>query len=321
MTRLIMAVSGFLVLLIVGCKKDGSNSPNNPTTTPRNYSKLKTFKTSITQRGSLMYNDSISIKIDSVNNKIIITAIDGTKDTSVITYTYNSNNQLVLYEQTSNYNSLYISKMQFVRDANGQLSKVESEYKNGLMATSEGVCRYDKRGDTTFVTFIDSTQKHPYGYPDGNDYYQVGLYNNKLVFQKWYSKGNGGKLDSTVYRFSYDASGNLTTLTYQYDASPSSVLNYQRGSLAPTELQKFVAQLGGDIVWFQRSKLFSLLDFPGGNYFTLGNVVQTITKNNASYLTYTNEFDASNNVKKITSTDVSVVSAGFVSTYQFEYWP
>ena len=61
-------------------------------------------------------------------------------------------------------------------------------------------------------------QKHPYGYSDANDYYQVGLYNNKLVFQKWYSKGNGGKLDSTVYRFSYDASGNLISCPGKFTA-------------------------------------------------------------------------------------------------------
>jgi hypothetical protein len=317
MTRFMMAVLGFLILLIVSCKKDNSNSPNNPTP-PRDYSKLKTFKSNITQRGSVVYSDSTSIKIDSVNNKIIVTTIDGSKDTSVATYTYNSNNQLVLYEQNSNYYSLYISKMQFIRDANGQLSQVLSEYKHGLMATSTGVCKYDKRGDTTFITFIDSTQKHPYGYPDANDYYQVGVSGGQLVYQKWFSKGSGGKLDSSVYRFSYYSTGNLTTLTYQYDANPSTVYTYQRGSQSPRELQKFVALLGGDIVWFQRSKLFNLLDFPDGNYFTLGSVVQSLTKNNASYLTYTNEFDASNNLKKMTYTDVST---GEVGTYQFEYWP
>ena len=117
----------------------------------------------------------------------------------------------------------------FVRDADGKVSKVLSQYHDGKMASSEGLVKYDKRGDTTFVTFLDSARKHPDIYRDAQDFYQAGIVNDKVVYYKDYGWAPG-YLDSTQTKYEYDAAGNLTTETYQYNNNTPVLYTYQRTS-------------------------------------------------------------------------------------------
>jgi YD repeat-containing protein len=310
-----------ICILLISCNKNDSDNDTPPVTT-RDWFKLKTKLMTSTRNGSPYSNDSTSIEIDSVNNKIVFKRIgiySGTKDTTVDTYTYNSNNQLVLYEHVTDYYELYISRMQFVRDANGQVTKVLSEYKNGLMASSEGSVKYDKRGDTTFITYLDSAKKHKQNYYDGQDYYQVGLLGNRIVYSKSYSLSTPGKLDSSQNKYEYDAAGNLTTVTSRYNTTTPVAYSYQRGSEQPKDLQKFMAQWGGDLAWFTRVKLFYFSGFIGNDYHVEGNVLQSIKKDNAAYRSYTNGFDANGNLSSITFQ--TITSATFTTTQQYKYRP
>lgn len=95
---------------------------------------MNTIIQNTVRNGNFSSNDSTSIIIDSTNNKIVLkgyTTYIGDKDTSVETFTYNSNYQLVLYEHADTYDQFFITRMQFVRDADGRLTKVLSEYKDG----------------------------------------------------------------------------------------------------------------------------------------------------------------------------------------------
>lgn len=300
---------GLQCILLVACSKTNDDNTNNPPAIPRDWFKLKTqvFKSNNATTGNALVYDSTEVAIDSANNKVILRnySISGNgavvyyKDTSVETFTYNGNNQLVEYEHSDTYNQFFITNMRFERDANGQVTKVVSQYKDGLMNSSEGIVRYNKNGDTTFVTFTDSTKKHRQGYSDAQDYYQVAiLKDHKIAYYKNYNFPGAGKLDSSVNRFDYDAAGNLTTFTYQ--GTYSTVYSYQRGSATPTELQKYFEQWLGDLYWFRRSNLFNTSSETGFNYMIAGNVVESIRMNNAAYRTFTNSFDQSGNLSSVT---------------------
>jgi hypothetical protein len=214
--------------------------------------------------------------------------------------------------------------MQFVRDADGRLTKVLSEYKDGLMTSSEGIFKYDKRGDTTLITFIDSARKHRYGYSDAQDYYQVALLNNnRISYYKTYSMATPGKLDSSLETFQYDAAGNMITETdYNYKTTPV-MYSYQRGSETPKELQKFIEQWVGDLVWFRRSKLVNYLSEIGYTNSIVGNALQSIKKDNVAYLSFTNGFDMNGNQTSIMyqSTAGGSVPAIHIVTEKFKYRP
>src|SRR5687768_16464433 len=105
------------------------------------------------------------------------------------------------------------------------------------MANSDGSVKYDKRGDTTFITYLDSAQKHPEGYQDAQDYYQVALLNNRVAYVKQYPI-KSVRTDSALEKFEYDATGNLITVTEQYGKNVPVVYSYQRGSEEPKDLHK-----------------------------------------------------------------------------------
>lgn len=303
-------------LLLLSCNKSDNND-DNPPAPAREWFKLKTIIGNTLRDGSYYSKDSTSIIIDSTNNKIIFKRYASYPSTE--TYTYNSNYKLELYEKVSTYDRLYISRMQFVRNADGQLTKVLSEYKNSLLASSEGTFKYDKRGDTTFITFLDSAQKHPQGYPDAQDFYQVGFLNDRVVSRRVYPIKSTGNPDSSVTKYEYDASGGLISSTYQAKATPV-VYTYQRESQAAKELQKFMAQWGGDVVWFSRAKLFSFLGNIGDDdEYLMGNVLQSIKRNNVAYRTYTNEFDFIGNLKK-TSFQNTTLTATYTMIDEYRYW-
>jgi hypothetical protein len=293
-------------VLFISCNKNDDNNDNPPANT-REWFKLKTILYN-SKYSSGGYRDTTEIIIDSANNKIIFREIEGNLsnlDTSLAVFSYNSQNQLVLYEKTDTYDYLYISRMEFVRDADGKVTKVLSGYGHGLKPTSEGSVNYDKRGDTTFITYIDSTRKHPQGYTDAQDYYTIGQVSDKVVYYKRYSMSTLAKLDSTTYRYEYDAAGNVITESSQYRNNTPTVYTYQRGSESPKELQKFLSQWAGDLLWFRRSKLFSFSEKLPTVNAVAGNVL--VSKKQGSTITesYTNTFDASGNLGVVTWQDLS----------------
>lgn len=307
MKSIYWALFGLFVTL-VSCNKNDDNNDNPPPVT-RDWFKLKTLLySSQYSDGSYYYRDSTEIIIDSPNNKIVFRGYglksNGAggfyKDTSVETYTYDNQNRLVLYEHTDNYDRLFISRMEFVRDAEGKMVKVLSGYKNGLMATSEGSVKYDKRGDTTFVTYIDSSLKHPQGYSDAQDYYTIGLVKDKLVFYKYYSLATPGKLDSSLTTYEYDAAGSLIFEYYKSGNNAPVVYAYERSGESAKELQKFMAQWSGDLIWFFRSKLFFFTE----NLATVDGMSATLLKakklGSTTIESYTNSFDASGNLASVT---------------------
>lgn len=306
----------------MSCNK---NNDNNPASTGRDWFKLKTVLGSSLYNGTtLTHSDSTSIEIDSFHNKIILkeySTNSGSKDTSIETYTYDNSYKLVLYEHVDTYNYLYISRMEFVRDANGQVIKVLSGYKNSLLANSEGTCKYEKRGDTTLITYLDSTKKHTQGYPDAQDYYQVALLNDKIAYYKSFVIKSAGYLDTSVVKLEYDASGSLIADTEQYGRSTPVVYTYQRGSESPKELQKFVAQLAGDLIWFNRTKLFSFSYIVNYSYALTGNVLQSIKKDNAGYLSFTNGFDGSGNLSSVSYQTTTGSGAKYTIIDQYKYRP
>ena len=314
-----------LFVLFVSCKKNDNDNDNPPPAT-REWFKLQTKINTTQYTTGIPYRDSSSIGIDSANKKIIIkeySSSSGGKDSSTETYTYNNDYQLVLYEHVDTYDYLFISRMEFVRDANGQVTKVLSGYKNGLMASSEGFVKYDKRGDTTLITYLDSAKKHPNGYPDAQDFYQVALVGEKMVYHKDFPIKTAGQSDTSIAKFEYDASGNLVTETDQYSKTSTPIVyTYQRGSEVPKELQKFIAQLTGDLFWFQRSKFLFYLSEIGYDNYILGTVVQSIKKDNVAYLSFTNTFDASGNLTTISYLGTGGGAFGRPTiTEQYKYRP
>src|SRR5438105_5200197 len=108
-----------IICCIVSCQRDNIDDPTK--TTGRDYFKLQSIKTFYASLSTFKPLDSTTIKIDSVNNKIILVDyynFPDLSDSAVTTYTYNSSNQLTLYERTDTYHSaynFYISRMEFVR--------------------------------------------------------------------------------------------------------------------------------------------------------------------------------------------------------------
>jgi hypothetical protein len=311
-----------LFVLFVSCNKH-DNDNDNPPPESRGWFKLKTLQySSQYSNGNYSYRDSTEIVIDSANNRIFFRTIEGppsNMDTSLETFTYNSQNQLVLYEKVDTYDYLYINRMEFVRDGNGKVTKVLSDYGHGLKPTSEGLVNYDKRGDTTFITFIDSTAKHPQGYPDAQDFYLVGLVNDKVVYYKSYGMQTPGKLDSTLYKYEYDAAGNITTETYQIRANPPVVYTYQRGSETPKELQKFLSQWAGDLLWFRRAKLFNFSGHLATVNTVAGNVLASKKQGSAIITSYTNAFDINGNLGLVVWQATSGGSVPTTNTYLERY--
>jgi hypothetical protein len=326
MKRIYCALVGLFVITI-SCNKNDDNN-DNPPAANRDWFKLKTLLNSTNySNGTFYYKDSTEIIIDSPGNKVVfrqygLKSNGGSgfyKDTSVETYSYDDQNRLVLYEHTDNYDRLFISRMEFVRDANGKVVKVLSGYKNGLMATSEGLVKYDKRGDTTFVTYIDSTRKHPQGYYDAQDYYTVGLVKEKLVYYKYYSLSTPGKLDSTLTTYEYDAAGNLVLEYYKSGTNAPVVYAYERSGEAK-ELQKFISQWAGDLLWFHRAKLFFFTEYLATVDGFSGNVLRTRKLGSTTLESFTNSFDASGNLNSVSWQTGSLYST-YLNTQNYYYRP
>jgi len=297
MNRNFLILAGFISLLLFSsCHKSNDSNPTDPPVS-HTWFKLKTITDNAKYPNSSFINqDSTEIVLDSVNRKITLkyySKFSSYLDTVITTYTYNSNYQLVSYESTASYKDMYISSMIFVRDATGQVTKVQSAYKNGLIATSEGAVKYDKRGDTTFVTYLDSVRKDPQYY-DGRDFYTVALLNGKLITNTDLPI-KGKSTDTVLSKYEYDASGSLVTYSEKYGNSAPRITTYQRGSQAPQELQQFFAQWIGDLFWFSRAKSFFPLQQIGYYGYILGNTVQSMNVENV-VIPFTNTFDANGNL-------------------------
>lgn len=290
----------FIILFIFSCKKDHSETPPEPEV---GYSKLKKITTTSNERGGTTVN-IYEIEIDSINNKIFTKNYFNNSDTLFAAFTYNSHDQLELYEAKGGNTRIYLTRMEFIRDANGQLTKVLSEYNNkGIVEKSEGICQYEKNRDTTFVTFIDSSNKR---YSDEIDWYQAGLIKNRIVYYKEF--GNRGAYINRSY-FSYDAANNLIKVNDR---------NFYRGSQSPKEIQKFFNRLGGDIMWFRRQGQFRFMNFLtsiGNDYYFLGNVMERQTGDFYT-LIFSNEFDGLGNLKKLKYNTTFAAK-----TVEFEYLP
>ncbi|OQP38861.1 hypothetical protein A4H97_19320 [Niastella yeongjuensis] len=330
MNRCLLVFASLMCLVLFSCHKSGlsdndNTNPNDTIPADRTWFKLKTIVSSrVSATNSYYAKDSMEISIDSVNRKVICKDYNSstyTRDTATTTFTYNSNYQLALYENVTSYRGFDISRMEFVRDASGQVAKVISGYKNGLVATSEGSVKYDKRGDTTFITYLDSVKKNP-GYYDGQDYFQVALVGGKPVFKKYFPIPNA-EPDSIIDKYEYDASGNLATTTEILNQRVPEIYTYQRSGETPKELQKFMAQWIGDLFWYSRAKqFFPFITIGTESYegYILGNVVQTIKKDNVVLITYTNTFDASGNLTSISYQGIWEPHIGIYTTAQRYYY-
>lgn len=280
--------------------------PPPPPPSGREFSKLK----SITYRDRF-YEDSTCFRYDTANNKIrrivYFPLIPG--DSASMIYSYNDKNQLVTYEYLVNPNSVFdrpyadVVKMQFIRNSSGQLEKVLSTYREAKIQQSEGIARYTKNGDTTFITFIDSLPKSlDPAYYDLVDHYRVGLKNNRVVTIDFIPVSTFPGYDEKDF-FTYNASGALISTKW---TSPGSefMTTYERGSIAATELQKFMARLSGDLYWFFRTKNFNFEYLVGDRYFLHGPSPLKSTTG-TSIITFLNEYNSGGQLVKVTSTDQS----------------
>jgi hypothetical protein len=241
-------------VLIISCKKNGNDDPQLPAPS---WFTLKNIVTTATEYGTLRSRDSIDIQIDSMKNKITFqkfTLQVPDRPRLTETYTYNSDSQLVLFESPNTDIANGITRMEFVRDANGRVVKVLSNYNRGPVFSTEGTVTYDKNGDTTFITYIDTAFQDFPNFNFGKDYYRVGLVNNRVVYKKTYyfPMLTQGEIDTFERKYIYDAAGNLTAELPLDATNPGSGFTYQYGSGTPRELQKFMAQLSGDLFWFKR---------------------------------------------------------------------
>lgn len=298
-------LAGLLVLAVISCKKD---KDDNETETPTTYevSKLKTIRTkTLNTSQQIVASSTTSISVDSVSNKTTLITYDSINNiTTTDTYTYNSKHQLLLFERASNRTDLYISRMEFSRNSDGQLTKVNSSYINGKVATSEGTVQYQKKQDTTFVTFIDSTYKsnNPYDI-GGTDYYKLAFVNNRVVVR------NG-----TV--FEYDATGSIVAVSV---TDLNIVYYYKHSNKVATEIQKYLAYMGGDIPWFFRELQYTGWDATRNGH-TAGNVLESFSEGNyPPTLTFINEFDGNGNLIMVTQYANTYSTPSVVTEY--EYWP
>jgi hypothetical protein len=155
--------------------------------------------------------------------------------------------------------------MQFVRNANGEVEKVLSQYKNGLVASSVGIVKYRKSLGVTTITYIDSTLKNPSGSSDARDHYQVRLINDRVIDKKLWSMNASGRLDSIRSAYGYDSSGNKIIELSQHN-NDAQVKTRWRWTELPNfnetkQLQRFLTQWMGDLYWFTRSKQFDFAEF------------------------------------------------------------
>ena len=291
----------FLFVLFGSCHKpDDNNDVIAPPPPPQTWEWFKLMRveriTKLPNSYQEYHRDSIEIALDSVRNKIVFrkysfhfNGINYDKDTSVETFTYNSGHQLVLYEHNDSDDQLFISRMEFVRNPEGEVTKVLSQYNNGLMAGSEGIVTYRKFLNTIFITYVDSSRKHRLGYSDAQDYYQVGVVRNKVVYRTDYSMATSGKMDSAQLKIVYDTNGNKVKSTSQYNNN-SPVSSTFKWSGLPNfsqkkQLQRFLTQWAGDLHWFTRAKLF---DFSELIYVSpaTGEAAERIEENNITKLEF-----------------------------------
>lgn len=266
-----------LFVLFVSCGKKDKLDDTPPTPAPP--AAWEWFRLSGVERISLFQNsykhrlrDSIEIILNSAKNEIVFQknsfSYNGAgydKDTSIETYTYNSNHQLVLYEHTNSYNDFSITRMEFVRNANGEVERVLSKYKNGLVASSEGIVKYQKNFGVTTITYIDSTLKNPLGGSDARDHYQVKLINDRVVNRTSWNMTALGTPDSIRSSYKYDSSGNKIIEFSQHN-NDAQVKTTWRWTEFPNfnetkQLQRFLTQWMGDLHWFTRSKQFDFAEF------------------------------------------------------------
>lgn len=328
--RSLLLVSA-LALAVVACTKTSSDTseanpdpttptnpetPTNPTTPARNYFKLKTIKYRALSGSQVANNNTTSISIDSTNNKITLNKYDSLTSIRIIeTYTYNDNNQLTLFESSRSNNVFYISRMEFVRNNNGELTSVNSTYKNGLVATSTGTVKYEKKQDTTFITFSDATQKVADDGTSANDYTITAIVNNKIVYRKTDISNHS---DYTFYSYGYDVTGNLTDITAGTSKAANGTTYYLRGTRAATEIQKYISFMGGGIPWFTRVGISAGWDLSSYPQFA-GNTLESIVAQNITSLAFTNEYDVNGNLVKATSYTPGAPAPAFIVTSSYEY--
>ena len=259
-------------ILFVSCGKKDKIDDKPPTPTPEAPATWEWFKLTGVERISLFQNsythrlrDSIEIELNTAKNEIVLRkntfSHNGTgydRNTSVETFTYNSNHQLVLYQHTNSYNDFSIARMEFVRNANGEVEKVLSQYKNGLVAASEGIVKYKRSLGATTITYIDSTSKRSGGNSDAQDHYEVKLVNGRVVARTSFT-------DLLQTNYEYDTSGNkIKAITKHNNDAP--VVTTWRWTEHPNpnetkQLQRFLTQWMGDLHWFTRSKQFDFAEF------------------------------------------------------------
>ncbi len=97
----------------------------------------------------------------------------------------------------------------------------------------------------------------------------IRLFSEKVYYDY---NGNGRIVDTIQTKYEYDAAGNIATEIRQTNSRKPVVYTYQRGSESPRELQKFLAQLAGDLLWFHRAKLFSFSNDLASVNTVAGNV-------------------------------------------------
>lgn len=316
-------------VFVISCKKRGNDGPQTPA---RTWFTVKSIVNTVWENDIPRGRDSADIQIDSVNNRITIKKFEGVGymlgERSIEKFTYNSKNQLVLYENVDYLNTLYISRMEFVRDAGGKLVKVLSEYKNGIVSNSEGIVKYNQRGDTTFITFIDSTQKQSFlPIPYAQDYYTAGLVNGRLVYRKYYSISlYTGKIDSSETKYEYDTAGNLIVESNLTTNNPDLTFTSQYGSEKPAELQKFLDQWSGDLLWFYRFGNFYFANKLRTVKTVTGNVL--LSRSNAGRVveSYTNAFDGKGNLETVSWKSAGTTVPGYpvgtelTSVQKYYYW-
>lgn len=308
------------VLFILSCKKDHSGNETPPEPEPETetgFSKLKKITETYWYKGRDKSESTYEINYDSANNKVAVKIVSA-PNKYISTYSYNSADQLIQYEETPINTTQQYYRMNFVRDGNGQLIKVLSErYNNGISEASEGICQYTKEQDTSFVTFIDTAKQNW-------EMYRIGMINNRIVSSINYFHNSNSTITPFRTDCTYDTSGNLIS-NYTGSAPSGTMLTIKRGNVVPITIKKFFDRMVGDVPWLTIYKTRYLRTLPlSSPFFFTGPVVESMKEKDAFWdITWdvTNEYDSFGNLKKFIARRTPAV--GFVGeiTYEFEYYP
>ena len=213
----------------------------------------------------------------SINGDLMVRALQispATNDTSVLTCSWNSNKQLVVYNSDGMVQGRLVKiNHNISRDASGKITTIISKtFVSGAISDSVGY-RYFYNGNK--VNYILAGRNTLLG-PQNDSTVLTYNSSNQVISKETFSDFFGSMDPLLKEEYQYDAAGNIKTVT-AYTADFFSGTYSQSGQLSYTfDTHKAAVVLG--------EEAFSII---GAGNISKNNVTKLITNNVASGITYT----------------------------------